>query len=356
MRVSVLTVLAAFAVAVSFCFETNAQSIGDGQRSAVMFDINFTKLKKSELASTLGVDAQLEKVAQQDDAKPDPSKLVRVVGAMTAPKSIDDAQALADGKMPVDFYARMQFEDSDAAGKMLAKAESESGGKVERNGKTFYRPKDDSGTPENLLMHRVDETTIEVSTESYAYLANRDVLSQGLQEAWSMTGDDSIRLAIDLEAASDLINEVVESVKAQVKGSGQEAMVTGYVDLIDNMKNLRLGIDFSNEHLLTLQATGVDEKQAKELQGGLDALLGMGKMMGGMQLQGIQQQDPEASAVLDQIMNALKANREGNEVDVTIPHPKGLEELAAKFAPMLGVTVPTTPVQPAAPVETVPVQ
>lgn len=350
MRISVLAMLIVVVTTACFHSDSMAQTVADEQRSAVMFDIDFTKLKNSELASTLGIDAQLAKVAQTDDSKPDPGKLVRVVGAMTAPKSIGEAQSMAGGQMPVDFYARMQFEDGESIDKMIAKAESEGSGKEERDGKTFYRPKADGKTPDNLLMHRVDETTVEISTESYAYLATRDVLSQGLQDAWSKTGDDSIRLAIDVEAASNLINEAVEMGKAQAKGSPQEAMVTGYLGLIDNMKNLRLGIDFSNDHLLMLEATGVDEKQAQELQGGLDALLGMGKMMGGMQLQGLQQQDPETAAVLSQILGALKANREGTEVNVTIPHPEGLEALAAKFAPMLGVTPPMAPVAPAEPV------
>ena len=344
MRISVLMAVVAIATSVNFQSDAAAQTVGDEQLSAVMFDINVEKLKSSKLASTLGIEGQLTKIAQKDESKPDPGELLRVVGAMTAPKSVAEAQSMSAGQMPVDFYARMQFENSEAADKMMAKAETDSGEKVERDGKTFYRPKDDGKAPQNMLMHRVDETTVEVATESYAFLANRDVLSQGLQDAWAMTGDDSIRLAIDVVAASDVVNEAVELGKAKVKGTPQEAQVTAYLGLIDNMKNLRLGIDFSSDHLITLQATGVDEKQAKELQGGLDAILGMGKMMGGMQLQGLQQQDPEAGAVVSQILDALTANREGTEVNVTIPHPEGLEALAAKFAPMLGVSPPVEPV------------
>ncbi len=359
MRISVLMTMVAMATMACFQSGVMAQSAGDQQQSAIMFDINFEKLKSSKLATTLGIEDKLASVAQSDETKPDAGKLLRVVGAMSAPKNIADAQAVSAGQMPMDFYARMQFEDADGADKMIAKAETESSGKFEKNGKTFYRPKDDGKTPDNMLMHRVDETTIEISTEGYAFLPNRDVLSQGLQDAWALTGDDSIRLAIDVEAASDVISEAVEIGKAQAKGSPQEAQVTAYLGLIDNMKNLRLGIDFSNDNLLTIQATGVDEKQAKELQGGLDSILGIGKMMGGMQLQGLQQQDPETGAVLAQVLDALKANREGAEVNVTIPHPEGLEALAAKFAPMLGISPPATPVEPQAPnqpAEPVPVE
>lgn len=349
MRISVLAVVVAMVTTVFVHSDVAAQSAGDEQSSAVMFDINFEKLKNSKLASTLGIEAQLAKVAQKDDSKPDPGKLLRVVGAMSAPTSVAEAQSMSAGQMPVDFYARMQFEDTAGADKMIAKAETDSGGKIERDGKTFYRPKADGKNPENLLMHRVDETTIEIATESYAFLPNRDVLSQGLQDAWAKTGDDSIRLAIDVEAASEVITEAVEMGQASVKGTPQEAQMTAYLGLIDNMKNLRLAIDFSNENLLTIQATGVDEKQAKELQGGLDAILGLGKMMGGMQLQGLQQQDPQAGAVVAQVLDALKANREGDEVSVTIPHPEGLEALAEKFAPMLGVAPSTAPVEPSLP-------
>lgn len=349
MRISVLAAVMAMVTMAFVQSDATAQSASDQQNSAVMFDINFEKLKGSKLASTLGIEAQLAKVAQRDDSKPDPGKLLRVVGAMSAPTSVAEAQSMSAGQMPVDFYARMQFEDTAGADKMIAKAETDSSGKLERDGKTFYRPKADGKNPENLLMHRVDETTIEIATESYAFLPNRDVLTQGLQDAWAKTGDDSIRLAIDVEAAAGVINEAVEMGKASVKGTPQEAQLSAYLGLIDNMKNLRLGIDFSNDNLLTIQATGVDEKQAKELQGGLDAILGLAKMMGGMQLQGLQQQDPQAGAVVAQVLDALKANRENTEVSVIIPHPEGLEALAEKFAPMLGITPPMSPVEPSQP-------
>ena len=355
MRISVLVVAVSIVTTAFVHSDVAAQSAGAEQSSAVMFDINFEKLKKSKLASTLGIQDQLAKVAQTDDSNPDPSKLLRVVGAMSAPASVAEAQSLSAGQMPVNFYARMQFEDAVGADKMIDKAETESGGKIERDGKTFYRPKADGKNPENLLMHRVDETTVEIATESYAFLPNRDVLSQGLQNAWAKTGDDSIRLAIDVEAASDVITEAVEMGQASVKGTPQEAQMSAYLGLIDNMKNLRLAIDFSNENLLTIQATGVDEKQAKELQGGLDAILGLGKMMGGLQLQGLQQQDPQAGAVAAQVLDALKANREGDEVSVMIPHPEGLEALAEKYAPMLGIASPSAPVESSQPTELVPV-
>ena len=360
MRISVFVALVVVVATTSWCSNAVAQSASvehstsgaqtaiDSQQSTMMFDINFTKLKSSKLATTLGIDAQLEKVTQSDAGKPDPGKLVRVVGAMSMPESVAEAQTISSGKMPMNLYVRMQFEDKEAADKMMAKAEAGTSGKVERDGKTFYRPKDDGKAPENVLTHRVDPTTVEIATESYAFLANRDVLSQGLQDAWALTGDDSIRLAIDVEAASGFISDAVEMGKARVKGSPQEAQVVGFLGLIDNMKNLRVGLDFSNANMLTLQATGVDESEAKELEGGLDALLGLGKLMGGLQLQGLQQQDPQAGAVVSQILDALDASREGNEVSVAIPHPEGLEALAEKFAPMLGVggARPTAPAQP----------
>jgi len=331
--------IAILALAITICSGSSlpAQTVGGDERSTVMFDIKFDKIKDSKSAALLGVEEQLGKVAADDDSKPDPAKMLRMVGAMTVPKSVAEAQTVAQGEMPIEMYSRMQFVDSESADKMLAKAEAEASEKIDRDGKTFYRSKDDGKTPQNILMHRVDQTTVEIATEGYAFLPNRDVMSQGLQDAWPKMGDAAIRVAIDVEGAGDLIAEAVEMGKAQAKGTDQEAMVVGYLGLIDNMKNLRLAIDFSDENLLTIQATGVDEKQAKELQSGLDAILGMGKMLGGLQLAGLQQQDPEAGAVASQVLNALTANREGNEVSIAIPHPEGLEALAEKYAPMLGI-------------------
>jgi hypothetical protein len=333
MRIAILTALVA-----ATCFSGNAMAQGssEAKKSVVVLDVNMDRIKDSQLAKTLNLEAQLGKAASaaSKDAA-NPSSLKRFVMMMSLPDTVAEAKTMADGEMPVDFYGRMQFKDAPSATKMLDKIKSE-GVPVELNGKTFYRPKPDTDRPENMLASQVDATTIEVATESYATLPDRNVMSDGLQTAWQSAGDDAIRIAIDIEGASSLVTEAIEQGKASVKDTAQEAQVSAFLGLIDNMKNLRLAIDFSSDHLLKIDATGVDEKQAQELQGGLDALLGMGKMMGSMQLGGLAQQDPDAAAVASEILQSLQANREGTEVNVTIPHPAGLQALAEKFAPNFG--------------------
>ena len=104
MRISVLVALAAVATTTSWCSNASvvAQSASKDQQSTVMFDINFAKLKSSKLATTLGIDAQLEKATQTDAGKPDPGKLLRVVGAMSMPASIAEAQTIGEGSMAMN--------------------------------------------------------------------------------------------------------------------------------------------------------------------------------------------------------------------------------------------------------------
>lgn len=337
-RKMVATTLAATCCGLVMMSVSHAQSLGEDQKSAVLLDINIAKLMDSELAHAVGLAEKLEGFSEgQPDDAPDAGKLLRFVASSTTPESIAAAQQIGQGVINGEFYARMQFSEAESADKMIAKAEEKHSEKLERDGRTFYRPQEKEDVPQNVLMHRVDDTTVEISTDGYAFLPDRNVTTEGLQDAWAKTPDDAIRLAIDLLAAKDLVSEAVEMGKQNFAGSPMEAQANAFLGLVDNMKNVRLSIDLSGENLITLQATGVDEAQATELQGGLDALLGMGKMGAQAQVTALKERDPEAAAVLAQIVDAMKANREGEEVSVTIPHPEGLEELAAKFAPMLGM-------------------
>jgi hypothetical protein len=58
MRISVLVVAVSIVTTAFVHSDVAAQSAGAEQSSAVMFDINFEKLKKSKLASTLGIQHQ----------------------------------------------------------------------------------------------------------------------------------------------------------------------------------------------------------------------------------------------------------------------------------------------------------
>ncbi len=217
---------------------------------------------------------------------------------------------------------KIQFSDTETLAEMIKKAESEGAESFERDGKTYYNPPADGDTPEGIIMHQVDANTMEMGTEAYLFYPNQlDVFSDGLKAAWDKVPDESIRMAFDLAGASGIINEAV----AMGKQNG-DAMTGAYLDLIDNLKDLRLSLDFTGENMLTLRATGVSESEAEEVRGGLDSILGIAKMAGGAQAAAIKQQNEAAGAALEAILKSLAAKSEGAEVSVVIPKPAGFEE------------------------------
>lgn len=161
-----------------------------------------------------------------------------------------------------------------------------------------------------------------MGTEAYIFHSQpKELFSDGLKESWNKVPDEAIRIAMDLEGASGIINEVV----AMGKQNG-DAMTGAYLDLVDNLKDLRLSLDFSGENMLTLRAMGVGESEAEEVRGGLDSILGIAKMAGGAQAAALKQRNEAAGAAVEKVLKSLKATNEGAEISVVVPKPDGFEE------------------------------
>ena len=114
-----------------------------------------------------------------------------------------------------------------------------------------------------------------------------------------------------------------------------DLMTKGYLDLVPTMKNLRLTIDVTGGDLIRLETTAVDSDAAENIQGALDSGLALAKMAGAQGLKQLQQMDPGSAKVGKEILDALNAKRDGAEVSVVIPQPKGFEKTVAKMAEML---------------------
>jgi hypothetical protein len=308
----------------------------ESQKAVLVFDIRLDRIRGSDLAKTLNLEDQINAwAAQQNDDGPDPTKIERVYGALSAPKDLESAQGLAMGQMPMEFFVKIKFVDEESANEMMEKIKKEDSPTIEKDGKTYYRPPD-AGAPEGILLHQFDSTTVEVGTETYIFHPSQPaVFSAGLKEAWSKIPDEAVRLAADLEGASGIISEAVAMGK-----EGGDAMTSAYLDLIDNAKNVRLSLDLSGENLLTLQATGVNQSEAEELRGGLDAVLGIAKMGGAMQVNALKEQDPETAEIADKLLKSLQAKVEGDEVSVVIPKPDGFDAAVKGAVEKYGGMVP----------------
>lgn len=298
------------------------------QKAVVVFDLRLDLLMGSELAKSLKLPEQFaEMAAQQGGNGPDPSTIAGLFGAMSAPENMEAAQGFSGGELPIEFFVKIKFKDASAATAAMEKLLESDPTSFDRNGKTYYRPKED-GAPENAVVHQFDATTLEFGTDAFVFHPNQKVLTDGLTAAWAkMPKNEAVRVAIDMAGASDLLAEAVEAGK-----QAADPTSAGFLELVDNMKNLRLSVDLSGANLITLNSTGVDSEQAEELQGGLDALLGMAKMAGSMQVNQLKQQDPAMSGILETVLKSLEAKVDGDEVSVVIPKPAGFDDAVKNFA------------------------
>ncbi len=298
------------------------------QKAVVVFDLRLDLLMGSELAKSLKLPEQFAKMAaQQGGNGPDPSTIAGLFGAMSAPENMEAAQSFNGGELPVEFFVKIKFKDAAAATAAMEKLLESDPTAFDRNGKTYYRPKED-GAPENAVVHQFDETTLEFGTDAFVFHPNQKVLTDALTAAWSkMPQNEVVRVAIDMAGASGLLAEAVEAGKESAPPP-----VAGFLELVDNMKNLRLSVDVSGANLITLRTAGVDSEQAAELQSGLDALLGMAKIGAGEPVKQLKQQDPVLSGMLETVLTSLEAKVDGDEVSVVIPKPAGFDDAVKNFA------------------------
>ena len=301
--------------------------LAESDKAVVMFDIQLDRVRDSELGKMLDLESKMSQLPGQSDSSPDPSTLERVTGAISAPESADDLKDMDEGKaLPMEMFMKMEFKDSASAEAAMAELK-EKADEVEIGGEMFYKRNDGKG-PQNLLAHMVDSTTLEMGTEKYLMRADRNVMTGGLENAWSLVPDECIRIAIDLEGAKALVDQAITDGRDQVPEN-----FAAYVDLIKNMKDLRLTLGVDSDHLLTIASTGTDESAAEELGEGLDSLLMFPKMMGQSQVGQLKEADPEAAAVAGLILDALKTEVVGDQMQIQLPRPDGFNEAVKRLAP-----------------------
>lgn len=297
-----------------------SSQLEESQKAVVSFDLRFDKMKASEAGQVLDVAGKIEQAPTPPGSDFDMNKVKRVYGALSAPESMESAQNYqGEGPLPIEFFARIEMEDAATADEALAKIQ-EDAEVVEMAGKTFYKPtKEDA--PENVMATRINETTIEFGTTAYVTRADRKVFTEGLQQSFERMPNEAMRIAIDLEGASELVGAMT----AQAKESAPPNFAP-FIDLLDAASDLRISMDLEGANLLTIGTTGKSESEAEDLEGGLNTLVGFGQMFGGQAVQGLKAQSEELGGMVEEILENLQATRAEKNVTLAIPHPKGLAE------------------------------
>ena len=300
------------------CAQSN--QLEESQKAVLVFDFRFDKLKASEAAESLKIAEKLKSARPVSEDMPSPEKIVRVFGAVSAPGDLSDFQGIqGEGPLPFEFFSRIEMEDAESLNEALELLIEKSDA-VEMGGKNYYKPSEENA-PDNILATKVNDTTLEYGTTAYITRADRKVFTDGLTTAWQKSPDDAVRLAIDLEGASSLIEAAVEK--------GKEFAPPNYapfIELLSAASDLRISMDFEGENLLTIGTTGKSESEAEDLQGGINTLVGFGQIFGAQAIQGLKAQSPELGTMAEDTLKSLDAVRDGNSVTLAIPRPEGFAE------------------------------
>jgi len=301
----------------------SAQSnqLEESQKAVLVFDFRFDKLKASEAAQALNIAEKIQQARPQSEDMPNPDKIARVFGAVSAPEDISEIQGLrSGGPMPVEFFSRIEMEDAEALNEtmelLLEKSEA-----VEMDGKTYYKPNDEDA-PDNIMAAKVNDTTLEYGTTAYITRADRKVFTDGLTTAWQKSPKgDAVRVAIDLKGASSLIEVAVAQGKENLPPN-----FAPFIDLLSAASDLRISMDFDGANLLTIGTTGKTESDAEDLEGGLNTLVGFGQMFGTQAIQGLKQQSEELGTMAEGMLKSLEAVRDGDSVILAVPRTEGFAE------------------------------
>jgi len=322
---SALMLIGLFSLIAAPAVSAQSNQLEESQKAVLVFDFRFDKLRSSEAAKSLKIAEKLQKARPQSEYMLNPETIVRVFGAASAPENISELQGLqGGGPMPVEFFSRIEMEDAEALNEtmelLLEKSEA-----VEMGGKTYYKPNDEDA-PDNIMAAKVNDTTLEYGTTAYITRADRKVFTDGLTAAWQKSPDDAVRLAIDLEGASSLIEVAV--------AQGKEAAPPNFapfIDLLSAASDLRISMDFDGANLLTIGTTGKSESEAEDLEGGLNTLVGFGQMFGTNAVQGLKQRSEELGTMAEDVLKSLEAVRDGNSVTLAVPRPEGFAEALQKL-------------------------
>ena len=320
MRTILLSALMLIGMIAAPTVSAQSSQLEESQKAVLVFDFRFDKLKSSEAAKSLKIAEKIQSARPPSEDIPHPEKIVRVFGAVSAPEDMSELEGLrGEGPLPFEFFSRIEMEDAAALNETLELLIEKSDA-VEMGGKTYYKPNEEKA-PDNIMATKVNDTTLEYGTTAYITRADRKVFTDGLTTAWQKSPDDAVRLAIDLEGASSLIEVAV--------AKGKELAPPNYapfIELLIAASDLRISMDFEGENLLTIGTTGKSESEAEDLQGGINTLVGFGQLFGAQAIQGLKAQSEELGAMAEETLKSLDAVRDGDSVILAIPHPEGFAE------------------------------
>lgn len=291
-------------------------------QATMVFDINLEKIVNSPLGKELDLKSKMAMIPE-----PDMTKCTRVFGASTIPADMQALQALQFGNMEgIDFFVQFGFQDADGAKSMMVQPMEENDGVVEKDGKKYYKAPVAKGAPEGVMIVQAADKKVEIGSEAMLYRSNDMPFTGPLKTGYEKAGDNAIRIVMDLETNATLVEDIIETAKAE----GGNPMVGEMVSIIKKMKTLAILIDFNNKNLVTVQSIAKSPETAKDIKEAMDSLKFIAQTGLKAQAAQIKQMDPDAAKMATTVADSMSVAASGSQVSFVVPRPEGFEKTVGK--------------------------
>lgn len=305
-----------------FCLllETNlvvAQSANPVRPASFTFSADVEKVKSSFLGPMMS-DWENESVQSGPQAIIAAAKSIS--GSLSFPGSVQDLMTMGPREpIPFDFMVQVDFSDAKKMSPVWDEIEKNFEA-FEEDGMKGFRLKGEE-TP-NMMFTKLDDDSMAIGTPGYLKKGGKDLNSKPVADLLNSLPKHAVRVALDLGAAADLMDEFNEMMQGQIPPEAAP-----FVEVAMKIEAIKLSLDLDDEKMMVLGIRGKDEEATKEIFGTIDGLLNMAKFAAGAQIAQMKKDSPETAALLSTLLTSLKPKNEGNEMTMVVPRPEGMNEV-----------------------------
>jgi hypothetical protein len=310
-----------FLLTTLFCLvlETNlavAQSANPVRPASFSFSADIEKVKSSFLGPMMA-DWENESVRSGPQAIVAAAKSIS--GSLSFPGSVQDLMTMGPQEpIPFDFMIQVDFADAAKMSTVWSEIE-ENFEAFEEDGIKGFRLE---GETPNMMFTKLDDDSMAIGTPGYLKKGGKDLNSKPVVDLLNSLPKHAVRVALDMSAAADLMDEFNEMMQGQIPPEAAP-----FIEVAMKIEALKLSLDMEDEKLMVLGIRGRDEEATKEIFGTIDGLLNMAKFAAGAQIARMKEESPKTAEVVSALIASLKPKNEGNEMTMVVPRPAGMNEM-----------------------------
>jgi hypothetical protein len=310
-----------FLLTTLFCLvlETNlavAQSANPVRPASFSFSADIEKVKSSFLGPMM---AEWENESVRSGPQAIVAAAKSISGSLSFPGSVQDLMTMGPQEpIPFDFMIQVDFADAAKMSTVWSEIE-ENFEAFEEDGIKGFRLERE--TP-NMMFTKLDDDSMAIGTPGYLKKGGKDLNSKPVVDLLNSLPKHAVRVALDMSAAADLMDEFNEMMQGQIPPEA-----TPFIEVAMKIEALKLSLDMEDEKLMVLGIRGRDEEATKEIFGTIDGLLNMAKFAAGAQIARMKEESPKTAEVVSALIASLKPKNEGNEMTMVVPRPAGMNEM-----------------------------